>query len=161
MTRYSTMCIMQLPPLLIVEDSNEDFEVFQRYLNQSFSEIPVYRCTNGDRALAFLYRTEPHTNPKTAPRPGLILLDLNLPGTDGREVLYTIKQDQNLKKIPVVVFTTSNNPKDIEACYEQGANSYIIKPMDFKLLKRTIQTLLSYWFEITMIPVQSPEEDQF
>ncbi|WP_293363324.1 MULTISPECIES: response regulator [unclassified Microcoleus] len=161
MTGYSAMRAMQLPPLLIVEDSNEDFEALQRYLNQSFSDIPVYRCTDGDRVLAFLYRTDPYANPNTAPRPGLILLDLNLPGTDGREVLYKIKQDRNLKQIPVVVFTTSNNPKDIAACYEQGANSYIIKPMDFKLLKQTIQTLLSYWFEITMLPVQSPEEDQF
>lgn len=160
MTGDSALRAMQLAPLLIVEDSNEDFEAFQRYLNQSFCDIPLYRCINGDRALAFLYRTEPYTNPKTAPRPGLILLDLNLPGTDGREVLYQIKHDRNLKKIPVVVFTTSNNPKDIAACYEQGANSYIIKPMDFKLLKLTIQTLLSYWFEITMLPVQSPEEDQ-
>ncbi|MEG4319288.1 MULTISPECIES: response regulator [unclassified Microcoleus] len=160
MTGYSATRGMQLPPLLIVEDSNEDFEAFQRYLNVYFSQIQVYRCINGDRALAFLYRTEPYTDPKTAPRPGLILLDLNLPGTDGREVLYKIKQDENLKNIPVVVFTTSNNPKDIEACYQQGANSYIIKPMDFKLLKRSIQTLLSYWFEITMLPFQSPEEDQ-
>lgn len=154
------MRAMQLPALLIVEDSNEDFEAFQRYLNQYSSEIPVYRCINGDRALAFLYRTAPYTDHKTAPRPGLILLDLNLPGTDGREVLSKIKQDENLKKIPVVVFTTSNNPKDIEACYQQGVNSYIIKPMDFKLLKRSIQTLLSYWFEITMLPFQSAEEDQ-
>jgi CheY-like chemotaxis protein len=160
MTGYSVMRAMQLPPLLIVEDSNEDFEAFQRYLHPSFSQIPVYRCTNGDRALAFLYRSEPYTDAKTAPRPGMILLDLNLPGTDGREVLYKIKQDENLKKIPVVVFTTSNNPKDIEACYEQGANSYIIKPMDFKLLKLSIQTLLSYWFEIAMLPFQSQEEDQ-
>ncbi len=152
------MRAMQLPALLIVEDSNEDFEAFQRYLNQYSSEIPVYRCINGDRALAFLYRTAPYTDHKTAPRPGLILLDLNLPGTDGREVLSKIKQDENLKKIPVVVFTTSNNPKDIEACYQQGVNSYIIKPMDFKLLKRSIQTLLIYWLEITRLPFESPEE---
>ncbi len=158
MTGHSARGAMQVPPLLIVEDSNEDFEALQRYLNQSFSDIPVYRCINGDRALAFLCRTAPYIDPKTSPRPGLILLDLNLPGMDGREVLYKIKQDENLKKIPVVVFTTSNNPKDIEACYQQGVNSYIIKPMDFKLLKRTIQTLLSYWFEITMLPFESPDE---
>ncbi len=140
------------PPLLIIEDSNEDFEAFQRFLHQSPLTIPVYRCLNGDQALAFLYHTDRYTDPESAPRPGLILLDLNLPGTDGREVLRRIKQDDTLKLVPVVIFTTSNNPKDIEACYRQGVNSYIVKPMDFSLLKRSIQTLLTYWFDITVLP---------
>lgn len=143
------------PLLLVVEDSNEDFEAFQRFLCQSPLAIPVYRCLNGDQALAFLYHTDRYTDPETAPRPGLILLDLNLPGTDGREVLRQIKQDDNLKSVPIVIFTTSNNPKDIEACYRQGVNSYIIKPMDFSLLKRSIQTLLDYWFEIVRLPISS------
>jgi CheY-like chemotaxis protein len=147
----------KLPPLLIVEDSNEDFEAFRRSLSQYSSTIPLYRCIDGDQALAFLKRNPPYTDPKTSPRPGLILLDLNLPGTDGREVLRQIKQDEDLKTILVVVFTTSNNPKDIAACYRQGANSYIIKPMDFKLLKHSVQTLLSYWFEITVLPSESLE----
>lgn len=146
------------PPLLIVEDSNEDFEAFQRFLRQSSLTIPVYRCLNGDQAMAYLYHTDRYTDPESAPRPGLILLDLNLPGTDGREVLRRIKQDDNLKSVPVVIFTTSNNPKDIEACYRQGVNSYIIKPMDFKLLKRSIQTLLEYWFDITLLPNGSLEK---
>lgn len=144
-----------LPPLLIIEDSNEDFEAFQRYLNQYASIIPVYRCTNGDQALAFLYRRNRYTDPKSSPRPGVILLDLNLPGTDGREVLRQIKQDDDLKTVPVVVFTTSSNPKDIETCYQQGVNSYIIKPMDISLLKQSVQGLLNYWFEITMLPFNS------
>ena len=146
------------PPLLIVEDSNEDFEAFQRFLRQSSLTIPVYRCLNGDQAMAYLYHTDRYTDPESAPRPGLILLDLNLPGNDGREVLRRIKQDDNLKSVPVVIFTTSNNPKDIEACYRQGVNSYIIKPMDFKLLKRSIQTLLEYWFDITLLPNGSLEK---
>lgn len=146
------------PPLLIVEDSNEDFEAFQRFLRQSSLDIPVYRCLNGDQALAFLYHTDRYTDPESAPRPGLILLDLNLPGNDGREVLRRIKQDDDLKSVPIVIFTTSNNPKDIKACYQQGVNSYIIKPMDFRLLKRSIQTLLEYWFDITMLPNNSLEK---
>ena len=146
------------PPLLIVEDSNEDFEAFQRFLRQSPLAIPVYRCLDGDQALAFLYHTDRYSDPETAPRPGLILLDLNLPGNDGREVLRRIKQDDNLKSVPVVIFTTSNNPKDIEACYRQGVNGYIIKPMDFSLLKRSIQTLVEYWFDITVLPSHSLEK---
>lgn len=142
-------------PLLIIEDSNEDFEAFQRFLRQSSLDIPIYRCLNGDQALAYLYRTDRYTDPESAPRPGLILLDLNLPGNDGREVLRRIKQDDDLKSVPIVIFTTSNNPKDIEACYRQGVNSYIIKPMDFSLLKRSIQTLLEYWFDITVLPNSS------
>lgn len=149
---------VQHPLLLIVEDSNEDFEAFERFMRQSSLAIPVHRCLNGDQALAFLYHTDRYTDPESAPRPGLILLDLNLPGTDGREVLRQIKQDDNLKSVPVVIFTTSNNSKDIEACYQQGVNSYIIKPMDFSLLKRSIQTLLDYWFDITMLPKNSLEK---
>lgn len=89
---------------------------------------------------------------QSAPYPGLIVLDLNLPGTDGREVLRRIKQDDNLKMIPVVVFTTSNNPKDIEVCYRYGVNSYIVKPINFTQLKRDIQMLVEYWFEVTTLP---------
>ncbi|WP_127081985.1 response regulator [Dulcicalothrix desertica] len=150
------MSNVQLPPLLVVEDSNEDFESFQRYLDQYKLAIPVYRCTNGDQALAFLYHTNRYSDPETSPRPGLILLDLNLLGTDGREVLHQIKQDKNLKTLPVVVFTTSNNPRDIETCYQQGVNAYVIKPMDINLLKQSIHTLLSYWFEITVLPYDLP-----
>jgi CheY-like chemotaxis protein len=150
--------ILRPPLLLVIEDSNEDFEAFERFLRQSALNIPVYRCINGDEALAFLYHTDRYTDPSSAPRPGLILLDLNLPGTDGREVLRRVKQDEDLKLLPVVIFTTSNNPKDIEACYRQGANGYIIKPMDFTLLKRSIQTLIDYWFDITRLPFDAPEE---
>ncbi len=150
---------VQHPALLIVEDSNEDFESFLRFLRQSLLVIPIYRCLSGDQALAFLYHTDSYTDPESAPRPGLILLDLNLPGTDGREVLRRIKQDDDLKFVPVVIFTTSNDPKDIEDCYRQGVNSYIIKPVDFSLLKRSIQTLLYYWFDITMLPTNSRDKN--
>lgn len=140
------------PCLLVVEDSNEDFEALQRFLRRSPLTIPIQRCVNGEQALSFLYRTEPYTNPNDAPRPCLIVLDLNLPKTDGREVLRRIKQDNGLRTIPVVVFTTSSNPRDIEVCYQYGANSYIVKPIDFAQLKRNIQTLVNYWFEVITLP---------
>ncbi|MBI4781283.1 MAG: response regulator [Oscillatoriophycideae cyanobacterium NC_groundwater_1537_Pr4_S-0.65um_50_18] len=138
-------------PLLIVEDSNEDFEVLQRFLHQSPTPISIQRCISGEQALAFLSCTGDYIG-QSAPRPSLIVLDLNLPGTDGREVLRQIKQDDNLKKIPVVVFTTSNNPKDIADCYRYGVNSYIIKPINFAQLKRDVQMLVDYWFEVTTLP---------
>jgi CheY-like chemotaxis protein len=152
MTQTSASFVQPNPLLLIVEDSNEDFEALQRFLGHSAIAIAIHRCVNGEQALAFLYRTGSYVERESAPRPGLIVLDLNLPGTDGREVLRRIKQDENLKMIPVVVFTTSNNPKDIEVCYQYGANSYIVKPINFAQLKRDIQMLVEYWFEVTTLP---------
>lgn len=93
-------------PILVIEDSDEDFEALQRMMRHQQVVNPIFRCTDGDDALDFLYHTGAYQEPQFAPRPSFILLDLNLPGTDGREVLEQIKQDQNLKKIPVVVFTT-------------------------------------------------------
>ncbi|AVH63285.1 two-component system response regulator [Nostoc sp. 'Peltigera membranacea cyanobiont' 213] len=152
MTSISASPVQQTPLLLVVEDSNEDFEALQRFLKRSSIPILIERCVNGEQALAFLYRTGSYINRENAPRPGLIVLDLNLPGTDGREVLRRIKLDDNLKRIPVVVFTTSNNPKDIEVCYQYGVNSYIVKPINFAQLKRDIQMLVEYWFEVTTLP---------
>jgi CheY-like chemotaxis protein len=143
-----------MPPLLVIEDSNEDFEALQRFLQRSSLRIPVLRCVNGEQALAFLRRTGNFTDPNQAPRPSLIVLDLNLPKTDGREVLRQVKQDDNLKTIPIVVFTTSNNPRDIEVCYRYGANSYIVKPIDFAQLRRNVQALVDYWYEVTLLPEQ-------
>ena len=137
--------------LLVVEDSDEDFEAFGRMLRRSSIPNPVYRCTDGDDALDFLYQTGDYINANTQ-RPAIILLDLNLPGTDGREVLEQIKQDQDLKSIPVVVFTTSSNPKDIEVCYRYGVNGYVVKPINVNQLMRTIQIVIDYWFEAVILP---------
>jgi CheY-like chemotaxis protein len=75
-----------------------------------------------------------------------------LPGTDGRELLEQIKQDQNLKDIPVIVFTTSSNPRDIEVCYRNSVASYILKPIDVNKLKQTLQNFLTYWLDIVVLP---------
>ena len=157
MTRISASLIPSRPSLLIVEDSNEDFETLQRFLRRSLLTIPIQRCVNGEQALEFLYRTSNSSDRANSLRPSLILLDLNLPGTDGREVLRRIKQDDSLKLIPIVVFTTSNNPKDIEVCYRYGVNSYIVKPIDFAQLKRDIQILVDYWFEVATLPDYSAD----
>ena len=157
MSSSSVSPVRATPPLLIVEDSNEDFEAIQRFLQRSSLPIPIQRCVNGEQALAFLYRTGAYLSRQAEPDPSLILLDLNLPGTDGREVLRRIKQDEQLKTIPVVVFTTSNNPKDIAECYRYGVNSYIVKPIDFEKLKRGIQTLVDYWFQVTTLPNYSED----
>jgi CheY-like chemotaxis protein len=151
MSVTSNSSLPQTSPLLIVEDSDEDFEAFNRYLKRSPFRIPIYRCVNGDQALAFLHHTGSYENRQTSPRPSLIVIDLNLPGTDGREVLRCLKQDEHLKTIPIVVFTTSNNPKDIEDCYQFGVNSYIVKPINIQQLKRDIEAILTYWYDTTTL----------
>ncbi|TFI54211.1 response regulator [Mastigocladus laminosus UU774] len=138
--------------ILVIEDSDEDFEALRRVMYRQKVQNPIIRCTDGDEALDYLYHTGDYSEPKNAPRPSLILLDLNLPGTDGRELLEQIKQDQNLKDIPVIVFTTSSNPRDIEICYRNSVASYILKPIDINKLKQTLQSFLTYWLDIVVLP---------
>ncbi len=146
----------QRPPLsslLVIENSDEDFETLSRIINRvSTVSISVHRCIDGDDALDFLNRVGEYSNIDELLTPGLIILDLNLPGTDGREVLIALKQSQTLKTIPVVVLSTSSNPKDIAACYQSGVNSYMLKPMNIDVLKDSVQILLDYWFKITVLP---------
>ncbi len=136
-------------PILLVEDSPEDFETTQRAFRRSGLKNPIFRCADGDEALDFLFRRGRHAG---APPPGVILLDLNLPGTDGREVLSEIKADPELKQIPVIVLTTSSDDRDVAACYKAGANSYIQKPVDLDGFMRAIERLNDYWFEVVILP---------
>ncbi len=139
-------------PILVIEDSDEDFEALGRVMYRQQVLNPIFRCSDGDEALDYLYHTGAYSDPQTSPRPSLILLDLNLPGTDGRELLQQIKQDENLKNIPVIVFTTSSNPRDIEICYRNSVASYILKPIDINRLKQTLQSFLTYWLDIVVLP---------
>ena len=141
------------PYLLVVEDSDEDFEALNRVLNKHCDlRVPLKRCCDGDEALDLLYHKGDYAEIEISARPSLILLDLNMPGSSGREVLQQVKQDEQLKVIPVVVFTTSSNPGDIDTCYRYGANSYLIKPMNIQQLKSSVCLLLNYWFEVTRLP---------
>jgi two-component system response regulator len=112
----------------------------------------VHRCEDGEEALDYLYRRGKYADPASSPRPGVILLDLNLPGTDGRQVLSEIKTADQLKDIPVVVLTTSVDERDISACYRAGANSYIQKPVDVDGFFKAIERLKGYWFEVVILP---------
>jgi CheY-like chemotaxis protein len=140
-------------PLLVVEDSNEDFRMLKRLMQRFEVKNPIYRCNDGDEVLDYLYREGAYDNPNSAPRPSVILLDLNLPGVDGRYVLERIKQDVTFKEIPIVVFTTSSNPKDIELCYQKGANGYLIKPMDYGELQNIMRAFVNYWLEANVAPL--------
>jgi CheY-like chemotaxis protein len=140
--------------LLVIEDSDEDFEALNRIIDQIRTvPLTIHRCISGDDALDFLNQEGEYHNFSNVSRPELILLDLNLPGTDGREVLAIIKNSATLKTIPVIVLSTSTNPKDIEECYQSGANSYMVKPMKFNELKISIQMMLDYWLKAAISPV--------
>ena len=138
--------------LLIIEDSDEDFTALVRVINKADISHPIYRCEDGEEALDFLYHEGQYADKALFPRPSLVVLDLNLPGTDGREVLATVKQDSQLRTIPIVIFSTSSNSKDINACYSQGVTGYIVKPMSTQRLNVLVQTFLDYWFKVVELP---------
>ena len=138
--------------ILVAEDSDEDFFTLTRILKKLAVTYPITRCVKGEEILDFLYRRGKYTYLADAMLPSLILLDLNLVGLDGRVVLERLKQDATLKHIPVVVLTTSSNPTDITFCYDRGANSDVLKPVDLKRFTQTIQWLVGYWFEAVVLP---------
>jgi CheY-like chemotaxis protein len=138
-------------PILLVEDSPEDFETTRRAFRRAGLRNPMLHCATGDDALDFLHQRGRYTA-ATAPRPGIILLDLNLPGTDGRAVLAEIKAAAGLSEIPVVVLTTSADHRDVEACYQAGANSYVQKPVNLDAFMEAIQRLHDYWFDVVILP---------
>ena len=138
--------------ILFIEDSDDDFFAAERAFMKAGLRNSIRRLTNGDQAVEYLFRRGEFSQPNTAPLPGIILLDLNLPGLDGRDVLRMIKADSNLRKIPVIVLTTSNAEKDIEQCYLDGANTYVQKPVELKDFILAITRLKDYWFEIAILP---------
>ena len=138
--------------ILVVEDSDEDFNTLLRVMQEFSFYNPVYRACDGDDALDYLHQRGLYSNPKQAPRPAVVLMDLNLPGTDGREVIEHVKREDSLKSIPIVVFTTSSSPKDIEICYRYGVSSYMLKPIGVAELRSTIHNFLKYWFEAVVLP---------
>ncbi|GCE30850.1 response regulator [Dictyobacter alpinus] len=139
-------------PILLVEDSNEDMELIKWALKKLSISVPVVRCTDGGEALDYLYQREEFSKPELAPRPALILLDLHLVAVDGIEVLQEIKHNEELCMIPVIIWTTSSDPHDIEVSFQQGANSYILKPMSVERLLSVIDMLNRYWFGFAVLP---------
>jgi len=140
--------------ILIVEDSDIDYETTIRAFKKYKMANPIQRCEDGEEALDYLHQRNRYSAAESSPRPDLILLDLNLPGTDGREVLEEIKKDPKLSTIPVIVLTTSSDEKDINKCYQAGANSYIQKPVDLQGFFTAIQRLREFWFEVVLLPKQ-------
>ncbi len=138
--------------ILMVEDSDDDFFAAKRAFQKAGLNNPIRRCATGDEAIDYLFRRGPFSNAALAPLPGIILLDLNLPGLDGREVLRQVKTNPSLRRIPMIILTTSNSEKDVEQCYADGANSYVQKPVDIQGFVMAIIKLKDFWFEIAILP---------
>lgn len=146
-------CISATQTILIVDDSDDDYDATVRALTKGKSlKNPIHRCEDGQECLDYLFRRGRYAEQDAAPRPGIILLDLNMPGVDGRSVLEEIKHDSDLKKIPTIVMTNSDDERDINACYAMGANTYIQKPLDFVSFFEAMARLKEYWFEIAVLP---------
>lgn len=138
--------------ILFVEDSDEDYMALTRALRLSNIGHPVRRFSSGEDALDFLFRRGGFSGGKSFPLPWLILLDLNLPGRDGYDVLGDIKSDPELRIIPVVIFSSSGSERDMKRCYELAANSYLVKPLDFGKFKETVGQCVNYWTGVNRLP---------
>jgi chemotaxis family two-component system response regulator Rcp1 len=135
--------------ILLVEDNIADVRLAQEAFKEGNVTKTLHVARDGEEALAFLRREGSHAN---APRPDLILLDLNLPRKDGREVLREIKGDESLRMIPVIVLTTSQAEEDISHTYDLAANCYVPKPVDFDRFTRVIRTIENFWLTVVQIP---------
>jgi CheY-like chemotaxis protein len=142
--------------ILIADDDPDDRLLAQQALAESRLVNAVHFVEDGEQLLDFLNQRGAFADPTLHPRPGLILLDLNMPKKDGREALREIKSQPALRQIPVVVLTTSQAEEDIYRSYDLGVNSFITKPVTFDGLVQVMRVLGRYWFEIVELPLTKP-----
>ncbi len=135
--------------VLIIEDNPADVDLMKESLEASKLHIELSVMTDGAESIEFLNCRGPYESVR---HPDLILLDLNLPGKSGQEVLAEIKQHQNLKRIPVVVLTSSDAEKDVVKSYDLGANCYVIKPVDLKTFQMIVSAIGNLWFTVVKLP---------
>ncbi|MCX7594763.1 MAG: response regulator [Fischerella sp.] len=139
--------------ILMADDDEDDCMLAREALTESRLANNLHIVKDGEELMDYLHKRGRYADPKISPRPGLILLDLNMPKKDGREALKEIKNDPRLRQIPVVVLTTSKAEEDIYRTYDLGANSFIIKPVTFAALVEVMRTIGKYWFEIVELPL--------
>ncbi|QDS93937.1 Response regulator rcp1 [Roseimaritima multifibrata] len=138
--------------ILLVEDDPGDQELTRRALKHESIRIDLRIVNDGEQAMAYLLRNGGYEDPVHSPTPDLILLDLNMPKMNGREVLIDLKKCQRLARIPVVVLTTSEQEADILRSYDLGCNSYIQKPVDIDQFVQSVRQLGTYWFSVVTLP---------
>ena len=135
--------------ILIAEDDPDDRFLLKKAFEENKAEETIAFVENGIKALEFLKKIRDANHVF----PNLIILDLNMPFRDGKEVLREIKEDNVLKRIPVLVLSTSSNEAIIDKCYELGANTYIVKPLSFERLLKVVEQIKSYWLQIASLPL--------
>jgi CheY-like chemotaxis protein len=138
--------------ILMAEDDADDRLLAEEALAESLLLHQLRFVEDGEELMAYLRHQGHYSLPDRAPRPGLILLDLNMPRKDGREALAEIKTDPKLKQIPIIVFTTSTDQHDIFRSYDLGANSFITKPASFDELVLVLRSLEQYWLDLVELP---------
>lgn len=138
--------------LLIADDDEDDREMTREAFEENFVLNDIHFVADGVELTDYLFRRGAFTNPETSPRPGLILLDLNMPRMDGRQALQQIKSHPDLRSIPVVILTTSQAEEDIIKSYNLGVNCFITKPVTFKDFIEVTQSVGRYWFEVVQLP---------
>lgn len=136
--------------ILMADDDDDDYLLTKKALKESKLLNTLVRVEDGEQLIDYLKKRGPYQ--QTAVRPGVILLDLNMPKKDGREALREIKSDSELSDIPIVIFTTSKAEEDIYRSYQLGSNSFITKPVTFENLIKVMNALGTYWFEIVELP---------
>ena len=141
--------------VLVADDDPEDRMLIEDAFEESRLANPLEFVVDGEDLLDYLHRRNGYSDPSSSPRPGLILLDLNMPRKDGREALKEIKSDPDLRQIPIVVMTTSKAEEDILRTYDLGVNSFITKPVTFEGLVEVVKMLGRYWFQIVELPPPS------
>ncbi|MEK6776411.1 MAG: response regulator [bacterium] len=138
--------------ILMADDDEDDRMMTKDALEESKLANDLYFVENGEELMDFLLHQGKYSAPVLSPRPGLILLDLNMPKKDGREALREIKGDPHLRQIPIVILTTSKAEEDIFRTYDLGVNSFVTKPVTFESLVDLMKTLAKYWFDIVQLP---------
>jgi len=136
----------------MAEDDDDDFSLSQAALRESRVVNDLRRVKDGEELMDYLHHRNGFADPASSPRPGLLLLDLNMPRKDGRECLREIKESPLLRHLPVVVLTTSQAEEDVYRSYQLGVNSYVRKPVSFQGLVDAVSVLGHYWFEIVELP---------
>jgi two-component system, chemotaxis family, response regulator Rcp1 len=139
----------KMAEILLVEDNPGDADLARETLTVSKIKNNLYVVNDGEKAMDFLKKKGEYAS---VPRPDIILLDLNLPRKDGREVLAEIKQDDDLKRIPVVILTSSKADEDVIKSYNLHANCYITKPLDFSQFTKVVQSIENFWLTIVKLP---------
>jgi CheY-like chemotaxis protein len=147
--------LAKTPVILIADDDSDDRLLAREALEESGLAGDLRFVEDGAELMDYLRHRNKFSAPAASPQPGLILLDLNMPRKDGREALKEIRADLELRKIPVVILTTSHADTDIARSYELGANSFITKPTAFDALVKVMKAIGGYWFEVVVLPLKT------